>query len=119
MTEAEWIAFLQRPEIPVFNRAMLANPTDDLPRLVFADWLDENCPDTRICDVVRQSMSGRPCMMHFLPVPSGVNVHAERGRLELQLEPNPPPPAGHGCRAMWESGWVGHVWLRNSSPATV
>ncbi len=32
VTEGRWIAFLQRPEIPAFNRAMLINPDDDLPR---------------------------------------------------------------------------------------
>jgi uncharacterized protein (TIGR02996 family) len=56
--EAEWIAFLQRPEIPAFNRAMLDNPDDDLPRMVFADWLDENCPDADVNRVVRESISG-------------------------------------------------------------
>ena len=37
MTEAEWIAFFRRPEIPAFNAAMLEHPDADLPRLVFAD----------------------------------------------------------------------------------
>lgn len=57
MSEAEWIVFLQRPEIPAFNRAMLDNPDDDLPRLVFADWMDENCPDTAVNAAVRESVA--------------------------------------------------------------
>lgn len=119
MTEAEWIAFLQRPEIPVFNRAMLANTDDDLPRLVFADWLDENCPDKRICAAVRQSMNGKSHPIQFLTTPTDVSVSADRGRLTLTLERDQPPPDEHGCRALWESGWVGGVRLNSPSSAAV
>lgn len=119
MTEAEWITFLQRPEIAAFNQAMLANPDDDLPRLVFADWLDENCPDQRICAVIRQSMNGKVNPIPFLPTPADVSLCAERGRLSLTLERDQPPPEDHGCRVLWESGWVGGVIFNNPSPPTV
>ena len=40
-----------------FLAAIIANPDDDLPRLVFADWMDENCPDTAVNAAVRGSIT--------------------------------------------------------------
>jgi uncharacterized protein (TIGR02996 family) len=118
MTEAEWITFLQRPEIAAFNQAMLANPDDDLPRLVFADWLDENCPDERVCKVVRESMSGRSVDMTCLAVPGEVRVTARRGRLHLTLGVNAPPRESAQW-PIWDAGWVGGVRLYTTPPAEI
>lgn len=113
MTEAEWTAFLQRPEIAVFNRAMLVNPDDDLPRLVFADWLDENCPDPRAGKAVRDSLTGRLGDVDFLPASAGLAPHTDRGRLKLHLHAET-PPSEFVRRAVWESGWVGRVMMRET-----
>lgn len=43
------------PEHDAFLRAIIANPGDDLPRLVYADWLDENA---RVVEVVCKECGG-------------------------------------------------------------
>lgn len=94
MTEAEWIAFLQRPEVPAFNRAMLDNPDDDLPRLVFADWMDENCPDTAVNAAVRGSIVGARKVTAWPGQEESRGVRLEfirgrvRARVESQLRPS-------------------------------
>lgn len=112
MSEAEWIAFLQRPEIPAFNRAMLDNPDDDLPRLVFADWMDENCPDTEVNAVVRRSITGddKRELWPGLPQDGDVQLGLVRGRALLRIDSDDRPSGRRTPRfiweAVWRSGWV-------------
>ena len=115
MTEAEWIAFLQRPEIPAFNRAMLEAPEDDLPRLVFADWMDENCPDTAVNEAVRASLTNE----HRLATWPGLKrsrtwgLTFTRGRLTAVVNRQEGPPQRRPPRlvleAAWQAGWVENV----------
>lgn len=121
MTEAEWTAFLQRPEIPAFNRAMLANPDDDLPRLVFADWVEENHSHRRFVKQLRLSVSRAGDLLHCPAFPESRGLHAGlwRGRLALDFR----PVAGIEVRLLREemdflrvvlsSGWLGRirVWV--------
>lgn len=112
MSEAEWIAFLQRPEFPAFNRAMLDNPEDDLPRLVFADWMDENCPDAEVNRAVRESISGehRQAAWPNLRRNRKWNLTLVRGRVtiwvNLQLRPPQRRPPRTVLEAAWQAGWV-------------
>ncbi len=93
MTEAEWIAFLQRPEIPAFNRAMLANPDDDLPRLVFADWMDENCPDDFFNRFIRESITSQNHIAFRVGYGSESRLlDFDRGRIYASLYSRSPPP---------------------------
>lgn len=112
MTEAEWIAFLQRPEIPAFNRAMLDNPEDDLPRLVFADWMDENCPDTAVNAAVRESINGD---LKYVAWPNlrgnrKWSLSFVRGRVmawvDVEVRPPQRRPARIILESAWQSGWV-------------
>lgn len=115
MTEAEWIAFLQRPEIPAFNRAMLENPDDDLPRLVFADWLDENCPDAAVNAAVRTSISNQQAHVPWpgLKRNRTWSLMFTRGRLTAWVNRQKGPPQRRPPRllveAVWQAGWVEHV----------
>ena len=87
MTEAEWIAFLARPEFPAFNRSMLENPADDLPRLVFADWVEENHPHRRFVRQLRLSVTRPHDVLHCPAFPEVRGLHAGlwRGRLALEF----------------------------------
>jgi uncharacterized protein (TIGR02996 family) len=114
VTEAEWIAFLQRPEIPAFNRAMLVNPDDDLPRLVFADWMDETCPDTAVNAAVRRSVTHPDEREQWVSVqPLGMAMAFVRGRLRVSIQEAVPPPSNPSPRtpleAVWRSNWVGNI----------
>lgn len=112
MTEAEWIAFLQRPEIPAFNRAMLANPEDDLPRLVFADWLDEHCPDGAVNKAVRASIANPTPRPKWPRGVKGDRTHLlfNRGRVMAGVPESRRVPANRPPRklfeAMWRALWV-------------
>ncbi len=116
MTEAEWIAFLQRPEIPAFNRAMLVNPEDDLPRLVFADWMDETCPDTAVNKAVRESIN-KPDYHHEWDEQNKggrrIWLRFTRGRVDADSLPARPLKADSPPRrlfdAVWRAGWVDSV----------
>lgn len=70
--------------------AILANPDDDAPRLVYADWLDENA-----VDVACGKCNG---IGYALPPIRGIPVK-ERigpdGRIERYMEPQPPLIAMH------------------------
>lgn len=115
MTEAEWIAFLQRPEIPAFNRTMLDNPADDLPRLVFADWMDENCPDVEVNAAVRESISGRNQRAKWPGLPMGRAWHLvfARGRVTAEFNHSARPVKRRPVRTLlegvWQAGWVATV----------
>lgn len=118
MSEAEWIAFLQRPEIPAFNRAMLDNPDDDLPRLVFADWVEENHPHRRFAKLLRLSIHRPKHVVHFSAFPEmhGVQVGLWRGRFALEQLRVMGGGPNRLLRAELEvlpllasSGWVGRV----------
>ncbi len=112
MTEAEWIAFLQRPEIPAFNRAMLANPDDDLPRLVFADWMDENCPDTDVNRAVRRSVTHPAEREQWVSVqPLGIALSLVRGRNRISLLDEAQPAAA--VMSLWRKMWVGAIAFGN------
>jgi uncharacterized protein (TIGR02996 family) len=120
VTEAEWIAFLQRPEFPAFNRAMLDNPEDDLPRLVFADWMDENCPDHEVNAAVRASVTNET---RSAPWPSqregrGARLEFVRGRLRTrvsaQLRPSQRRVAQTLWEAVWRAEWVEGLFLSGS-----
>lgn len=119
MTEAEWIAFLQRPEIPAFNRAMLVNPDDDLPRLVFADWVEENHPHRRFVKQLRLSVNRPQDVLHCpaFPTVRGLFAGLWRGRLALKLR----SVSGFEIQFLRQemaflrvalgSGWVGRISL--------
>lgn len=118
MTESDWIAFFQRPEIPAFNAKMLEHPDADLPRLVFADWVEENCPNTPFVMALRRSIAN-PEIPEWVPnfsmVVKGHELRLWRGRLEVgidvrDLEFRYEPD--EFVNAAWESGWVGRVKVR-------
>jgi uncharacterized protein (TIGR02996 family) len=116
VTEAEWIAFLQRPEIPAFNRAMLDKPDDNLPRLVFADWMDENCPDTAVNTAVRESITTRDPHGQWVDVqPLGGLVGFIRGRhhVSIQDEVRPMSVAWPTTllSALWQANWIGQIFF--------
>lgn len=117
MSEAEWIAFLARPEIPAFNRAMLDNPDDDLPRLVFADWMDENCPDVEVNAAVRQSITTEDQQADWpgQRESRGVRFAFVRGRVRLRVESSVRPTQRRRLRtaweAVWRAGWVESLFL--------
>jgi uncharacterized protein (TIGR02996 family) len=115
VTEAEWIAFLQWPEIPAFNRAMLQNPDDDLPRLVFADWMDENCPDREVCAAVRRSITSQEqrSVWPGLRETPAWRLTFHRARIAMWVnwvDRHPAPPPHRRPRtlleAVWRTGWV-------------
>jgi len=121
VTEAEWIAFLQRPEIPAFNRAMLVNPDDDLPRLVFADWMDENCPDEFFNRFIRESITSQ----ESIPFRVGYGnqrrrLSFDRGRVFASLYSRSPPPKRREPRtlfaAVWRAQWVNRLALDGVGP---
>jgi uncharacterized protein (TIGR02996 family) len=119
VTEAEWIAFLARPEIPAFNRAMLENPDDDLPRLVFADWMEENHSHSRFVRQVGMSIRRPNDVLHCPAFPElrGVKAGIWRGRLALKFV----PVAGISVRlsrdelrflrVVLDSSWLGRISL--------
>jgi uncharacterized protein (TIGR02996 family) len=119
VTEAEWIAFLQRPEIPAFNRAMLANPDDDLPRLVFADWIEENHPHRRFVKQLRLSVNRPQDVLHCPTFPElrGVRAGLWRGRLALNFRPDSgvEVPLRYAelefLRIVLNSGWLARIAL--------
>jgi uncharacterized protein (TIGR02996 family) len=112
VTEAEWIAFLQRPEIPAFNRAMLENPDDDLPRLVFADWMDENCSDDAVNAAVRESITNdrRWTEWPHRQKNRKWRLSFTRGRLaawvDVQIRPPDRRPPRIVLEACWPTLWV-------------
>jgi uncharacterized protein (TIGR02996 family) len=125
VTEAEWIAFLQRPEIPAFNRAMLDNPDDDLPRLVFADWMEENCTNRRLVLLLRRSITHpdvvQPCPS--FPAIGSQQAGLWRGRLVMDFVPRRWEPLRPRRDEMdfWkgvvDSTWLGRlsIWLQGSA----
>lgn len=123
MTEADWIAFFRRPEIPAFNAKMLEHPDADLPRLVFADWVEENCPDTAFVTAVRESIADPKwyTVLPELPLSEDLEVSVRRGRLVLRLQKNLPPPKPRSRKGLfpvlWRSGWVGGTDIWRTSPA--
>lgn len=111
MTEVEWITFLQRPEFPAFNRAMLENSDDDLPRLVFADWMDENCPDTAVNAAVRESVTGNGKCRGWPDLPANAwDLWFERGRVTAEINRASRPVVRRRARtfleAVWKANWV-------------
>ncbi len=112
MSEAEWIAFLARPEFPAFNRAMLDDPEDDLPRLVFADWMDENCPDAAVNAAVRGSIANTRDRIEWpnLGPHRGWNLTFRRGRVAAWVNTRRFPPVRRSPRKLidgvWRAGWV-------------
>ena len=118
MTDAEWIAFFRRPEIPAFNAAMLEHPDADLPRLVFADWVEENCPNAAFVAALRRSIASPAIpewVRNFSMVVKGHELRLWRGRLEVGIDFSD-PEFNYGPdefeNAAWESGWVGRLKLR-------
>ena len=109
MTEVEWIAFLQRPAIPAFNRAMLERPDDDLPRLVFADWMDENCPDADVNRAVRESIVTRETQdIWSAGQRRGFGVASltlTRGRFAVGIETRTRHPAGRSIWTVLDALW--------------
>ena len=124
MTEAEWIAFFRRPEIPAFNAAMLEHPEADLPRLVFADWVEENCPNAAFVAALRRSIANPETpewVPNFSMVIRGHELRLWRGRLEVGIdfgdrEFDAEPDAF--VKAAWDSEWVGRLKLRGVSEET-
>ena len=124
VTEAEWIAFFRRPEIPALNPKMLEHPDADLPRLVFADWVEENCPHTPFVMALRRSIAN-PDIPEWVPnfsmVVKGHELRLWRGRLEVGIDMSDPEydmwfdPC---VRAAAESGWVGRFKCRGIGERT-
>ena len=119
MTEAEWIAFFRRPEIPAFNARILEHPDADLPRLVFADWVEENCPHTPFVMALRRSIAN-PEVPEWVPnfsmVIKGHELRLWRGRLEVGVDYSDRDFDGNldaFVWAAWKSGWVGRLKARS------
>lgn len=124
MTEADWIAFFRRPEIPAFNAMILEHPDADLPRLVFADWVEENCPHTPFVMALRRSIANPETpewVPNFSMVVKGHELRLWRGRIEVGIDCSDPefesrPDAF--VKAAWDSGWVGRVKVRGIPAGT-
>jgi len=118
MTEADWIAFFRRPEIPAFNAAMLEHPDADLPRLVFADWVEENCPNAAFVTALRRSIA-KPETPEWVPnfsmVVRGHELRLWCGRIEVGVDCGDPEfdsEPDEFVNTAWKSGWVGRLKLR-------
>ena len=118
MTESNLIAFFQKPEIPAFNAAMLADPDNDLPRLVFADWVEENCPHTPFVMALRRSIAN-PEIPEWVPnfsmVIKGHELRLWRGRIEVGIDMSDPDydtEPDEFVKAAWESSWAGRLKFR-------
>lgn len=57
MTSDEWLNFFEHPDVFAFCAKIAENPDDLAPKLVFADWLEENCPDERFVNTYRRAIS--------------------------------------------------------------
>jgi uncharacterized protein (TIGR02996 family) len=95
-----------------FQRAIIADPADDLPRLVYADWLDENN------DPARAEFIRVQCELAKLPEDDPRRSGLEDREHEL-LEEHEPAWLGESGRWLraWEfrRGFVGHItcgWSR-------
>lgn len=125
MTEAEWIAFFSRPEIPAFNARILEDPDADLPRLVFADWVEENCTHTPFVMALRRSIAN-PDIPEWVPnfsmVVKGHELRLWRGRIEVGIDCSDPEYDiwfDPYVRAAAESGWVGRFKCRGIGERTM
>lgn len=125
MTEAEWIAFFQKPEIPAFNRTMAENAEAPLPRLVFADWVEENLPKPYFVAALRKSIE-QPnevvkCrgLLNF----NGAVFRFQFGRLWAQIDTNHVSTSRRAkqelLKVILASGWVGHLSLRIGPPESL
>ena len=120
MGESDWIAFLSRPEIPRFQ-AKIADDGDVLSRLVFADWVDEHCPDREFAAALRSSIGPELTGDEFLcPGFPGEEYAAKLSNGQFVIAggdsvlPNPNVPRSF-VRSLWESGWLQTATLRDIS----
>jgi hypothetical protein len=125
VTESEWIAFFQKPEIPAFNRTMAENADAPLPRLVFADWVEENLHKPYFVAALRKSID-QPnevvkCrgLLNF----NGAIFRFQFGRLWAQIDTNHASTSRRAkqelLKAIFASGWVGHLSMRVGTPESL
>lgn len=121
MTEGQWVDFLSRPEIPQFQ-ARIAADTDTLSRLVFADWIDEHCPDADFAAALRASITPElTADVVSCPGFPGDEFGARLSNGQLVLDGGdailvgPDDPRSF-IKCLWQSGWLGRVSLHSVSP---
>lgn len=100
--------------------AILATPSDDLPRRVYADWLEEN-GDAEHAELIRyQCQSGRhldDCGQSEVDLLRGCPGCTDQLSADCVLDPNPEVPGGEGLAARWRSTFAGgHLFLATSPP---
>ncbi len=91
MTLEEWLRFFEKEDVYAFCAKIAENPDDLAPKLVFADWLEENCPVNSFPENYRKHLSGEnPKLLYpFCETLSEedpfLQVEFYRGRMDVEF----------------------------------
>lgn len=96
-------------EGPALLAAVLAHPDDDTPRLIYADWLEENgCPERAEFIRIQIELARRPNLTLQARESALLAAHAERWLAPLRTPDGPLFGEAHG---VFRRGFVETVWM--------
>ncbi len=75
MTSDEWLNFFEHPDVFAFCAKIAENPDDLAPKLVFADWLEENCSDEWFAGIYRKAISDKSIFPRAMIIPDDVDEY--------------------------------------------